>query len=670
MTAEAFAADGFQGLGEGDDIRHLLSGGISTHAVVVLMVASAPLASRSAGPQVTTEAVAELLRTAFQHATHSSDEVERTRQCEAFCLATLPSKALRVAAVEAPSSAESGQAPASAADVLPLWTVPRILEGAMLQARERQNTISIFLGVLALSMMLTVMILVSTDLSPDPADEGQTHRITRYKVYGILSAVAAFLFFQVLHPVENMRPIAVVGMVLGVALVAVVALAYLLIWGPRERDEFAASADQNPVAYAILSWSSWLGFAFNGLLATVCVVVLVMSPRLTMWTIVRRIRELGGATHVFRGVFDLCRTVVRLHLGFFVGHDALLAISFVDHAVNIVLGVLLPFTAVSRATHALVARLRSRYLLAPIAPLLGFGTLRPMKPHKVCAAALRTFEPVVLGSVDRNLSADRNESQRLVLRQSSSSSVIMSRWATAATSGGSVPKTADWFVLASDRDGVARAREALARFANVEIGRTGRFPSAWFADACANMALDAVEQLAHEVVYMSQSRRLVVIWGSRFLDDLRCIALLWAWRAMFGSYEDVHVLVPVEARDEADRVVAAVDAYSVRHHSRPPEGPLAPLLLDLHRQLVLMVDLAGAKAVNAMVWSFLPAVAAAAEEGLAAAQSPSGDAVAPMPPLPGRSIWSRAGGPSSGSGPSTSRGRPADLEAATAPAAE
>lgn len=452
--------------------------------------------------------------------------------------------------------------------VMPVRTAQAILEEAVLQARSRVATTSSPLCMLGILMFVAILaaLVVDNIVHPGPQASAAEAQNVRFRVYGLLASVAGLLLILSIHPVESFRPALIVLGSLSVAVHGAIAGLYLAVWPAQERVLYGAYAQTGGRAYEAFVMSPYVGAAYAGALAVAAAAILAASPRLSMHGFLLALRRLSGLSYICRGVFDLSRFLLRVEFGAIATEELRKdwVVGLVDQAVMVCTGLTLMTAGVGRATHKLIARLWSPTALAPLAPLIGFGSKRgAMAPKKLVTDAVRTFEPVTLPGV-------------------------VGHWAS----------WAHYCVIQAERDGSAASASALERLWQQHAGPP---PRAWVPSLCTNMALSEEEALAHHVVYLCRCRTLVVVWGPHLLDDLRCTALIWAWGALHGSMEDVRVLV-----DDEDAVLAALDVYNVAHvrsGGGQARGPVAKLVETVNRQLWHAVELVGFREWNRMVWA-------------------------------------------------------------------
>ncbi|KAG8469828.1 hypothetical protein KFE25_006283 [Diacronema lutheri] len=124
----------------------------------------------------------------------------------------------------------------------------------------------------------------------------------------------------------------------------------------------------------------------------------------------------------------------------------------------------------------------------------------------------------------------------------------------------------------------------------------------WLDAACADPTLTPSQQLAHMPIYLSRSRKLLLLAGPTLVDRLWCVMELYAWRAVGGRLDDV-VVAPVanELRD-AHRLLASFDAFHVMYAKATRQ--------DDARRIIHAVELATVSRFNDVVREYLPLVAA------------------------------------------------------------
>lgn len=195
------------------------------------------------------------------------------------------------------------------------------------------------------------------------------------------------------------------------------------------------------------------------------------------------------------------------------------------------------------------------------------------------------------------------------------------------------PETIDYYVLHCAADGAAARSAALRRWAREHHQARGVWPRVWLDALCADPYLERAQLLAHEVVAMCRSRRMLILLSPALLECLPCVGRLLAWRSSGGVLADVALAVVGESAAELRAAIAAVDAFHVLYARRAlSSGSLGgaarlddgqqqggALALDTdgasaeHRAFTHAVQLAGAARVNAEVRALLPAVEAGVE---------------------------------------------------------
>lgn len=253
--------------------------------------------------------------------------------------------------------------------------------------------------------------------------------------------------------------------------------------------------------------------------------------------------------------------------------------------------------------------------LAPLAPLLGFGSATVAQPAELVAAARAALRPVRVGDGD----AASGECGELEL-QKLFEGAQPPQPAQPQAEGG-VPEPA-YFVVHSAGDCAADKASALARWAR-EQAEVPQLVIDPVPATCAGgdaAAPPSEESLALAVASLGLCKRLIVLAGPSLTDSLWAVALLHAWTCLGRSVDDATLLLAVRtSKDRRDAVAAAAaaaagrsvleafDAFAVMYARADSEGDDSAAASSA-AQLTLSVELATASAYNECVRACVPLV--------------------------------------------------------------
>lgn len=274
-----------------------------------------------------------------------------------------------------------------------------------------------------------------------------------------------------------------------------------------------------------------------------------------------------------------------------------------------------------------IARLtRDKGRSAAIAPLLGFGSRHESSPAEVIAAASRAFRPVALTSsrlADLRFCAEESgarlsrtwnlppELSRCSTNGTAASSARTSRrkiFDAAEPSGHHVlaqHDVADYLIVHAGKDDCKLRERALARWAERRARRSESVPIVWCRELSAEGELSAVGRLEHSVVHLARAKKLLLLWGPSFVDDLHALMHIWVWRLLKGSMANVEVVPVIANADESEALVASIDAFAVVHAA---EHLVAT---EDGRRIALALESDSISRFNELVRGYLPLVTAA-----------------------------------------------------------
>ncbi|KAG8463735.1 hypothetical protein KFE25_004008 [Diacronema lutheri] len=301
---------------------------------------------------------------------------------------------------------------------------------------------------------------------------------------------------------------------------------------------------------------------------------------------------------------------------------------------------------------------RTKGRSAALAPLIGFGSAHETSPAAVIAAAMRTFRPFELTPQSLGASmfahaADARAPDAVHACEARSTSCVappllapsrapsFSRRAGAQTPsaaesrqrdahmlnppaaekrlgsqrhsivGGarqqreSTPTAdkADYFVVHARADDARLRQRALERWSAHKARAGGPVPVVWL-QAHADGVRGGASRIESSLVHLARSRRLLLLCGPSFADDVHVLMLLWAWHQLHGSRSSTGVeIVPVIANaGEADALVASIDAFAVVHTAERLAGD------EDGRRFVRALQADSVSRFNELVRGYLPRV--------------------------------------------------------------
>jgi len=182
-------------------------------------------------------------------------------------------------------------------------------------------------------------------------------------------------------------------------------------------------------------------------------------------------------------------------------------------------------------------------------------------------------------------------------------------WVVAEAGGtpgdGSLTVADVYLVQSPDDDAISR-RVAIDAWAAEFARREGREPVIWlesFAVPDNGCATQAVRRIP---MHMARSRRLLLLCGPTFFDNLRCAVECYMWLATGGSLADVDVRPVSSDEDDLAQIVATLDVFAVMYCKCSDEA--------LRKVLEMTVQVANVDVFNEAIRSFFPIVREAVED--------------------------------------------------------